>query len=93
MDILSPEYLLQIELLQDRVPPFPTREALEVMEQGAARPPCRPRFLADGLHGGSCGRRASPALDLRAGARMLCALCLVSAGRGLGAHNASSPAI
>jgi len=38
VDILSPEYLLQIELLQDRVPPFPTREALEVMEQGAACP-------------------------------------------------------
>ena len=37
MDILSPEYLLQIELLQDRVPPFPTREALDVMSAGAGR--------------------------------------------------------
>ena len=44
VDILSPEYLLQIELLQDRVPPFPTREALEVMEQGA--PPVRPAHLS-----------------------------------------------
>ena len=35
VDILSPEYLLQIELLQDRVPPFPTREALDVMAAGA----------------------------------------------------------
>ena len=34
VDILSAEYLVQIELLQDRVPPFPTSSALKAMAQG-----------------------------------------------------------
>jgi aarF domain-containing kinase len=34
VDILSAEYLVQIEQLQDRVPPFPTGAALKAMERG-----------------------------------------------------------
>jgi aarF domain-containing kinase len=30
VDLLSPEYYMQIQLLQDRVPPFPCEQAKEV---------------------------------------------------------------
>lgn len=32
VDILSPAYLLEIELLQDRVPPFPSSDAIKCIE-------------------------------------------------------------
>ena len=38
VDVLNVEYLVQIEMLQDRVPPFPTRAALEAMAQGEDEP-------------------------------------------------------
>lgn len=38
VDILDAQYLMQIELLQDRVPPFPTNEALRVMEMAWGGP-------------------------------------------------------
>lgn len=45
VDVLDMSYLLEIERLQDRVPPFPTDAALPVMAKGqfiecaAYRPP------------------------------------------------------
>lgn len=34
VDVLDANYLIEIERLQDRVPPFPTPDALSVMTQG-----------------------------------------------------------
>ncbi len=34
VDVLDMSYLLEIERLQDRVPPFPTKAALLVMAEG-----------------------------------------------------------
>ncbi|EIE22124.1 ABC1-domain-containing protein [Coccomyxa subellipsoidea C-169] len=39
VDILSPAYLIEIERLQDRVPPFPTSDALLTMAAAWQRPP------------------------------------------------------
>ena len=33
-DVLDYNYLLEIERLQDRVPPFPTKDAVKVMAEG-----------------------------------------------------------
>lgn len=38
VDILSPEYLMEIERLQDQVPPFPTAVAQVVMQNGETSP-------------------------------------------------------
>lgn len=38
VDILSPEYLVEMELLQDRVPPFPTSQALAAIEAALGQP-------------------------------------------------------
>ncbi|CAL5225145.1 g7925 [Coccomyxa viridis] len=38
VDILSPEYLIEIERLQDDVPPFPTVQALKTVERSLGRP-------------------------------------------------------
>ena len=38
VDILSPAYLVEMELLQDRVPPFPTAEALQTIEAALGQP-------------------------------------------------------
>ena len=40
VDLLDMNYLLEIERLQDRVPPFPTPAALLVMTKGVPACPC-----------------------------------------------------
>ena len=42
VDLLSPAYLLEIERLQDRVPPFPTSEARIEVRSTACFGFCRP---------------------------------------------------
>lgn len=38
VDLLDANYLREIERLQDRVPPFPTKAALPVMTEGQPQP-------------------------------------------------------
>ena len=37
-DVMPPEYLVELELLQDRIPPFPSEAALETVEEDLGMP-------------------------------------------------------
>ena len=38
MDVLSPEFVQQLEMLQDNVPPFSSQAAVDTVERGLGKP-------------------------------------------------------
>jgi hypothetical protein len=88
VDILSPAYLVEIERLQDRVPPFPTtlvrawfRVRIRALTAAARAPPARP---GPGAAVSGCAKwgRSCAAEAVRAGALFHAARARGAAGAG-----------